>query len=707
MCCTVIYSERINVMILPENLTTIYVSQKNGNDLETGFLPVSDERKNGPLKTVEKAVEYVKQMRFFGHLQPVTIKVLDEEYSITKPIVIDCLSGYHVPDGAFNVTIEPYTKTLISGGMKITGFSDDTLNGVKCFSKEIPEIKDGLWFTDFYVDGKRADFTHFPETGKLTPLSVDDNNTALLTHSKWFIARPEDLERIKDFDNFEDCFISYNHYWVDEHTPIESYDVSTGKIVCKYVSRFSVSSLYPRSSLEYIIENVKECFKNPNEWYLDRKEAKVYYIPRDKSQKAENIVAYAPLCDKILEIRGSAETAIKNITVRGFDMAYTKGDYQSFDGWEQGAPPDENGNAVAFASDPQSVCSAHGSIEMEFAQYCGMENCNLFCLGVHGIYLKHGCCHNRITDNDIADIGAGGISAVGGGYGCDESVINAYNTYSGNVIRHIGRRYYSACGILIRNSKGNLISHNDISDLFYSGISVGWEWGYADSSTNNNIIEYNHIHNVGQGFLSDMGGVYLLGKQSGTIVRNNLIHDVESKHYGGWGIYTDEGSSYITIENNICYNISCNAYHQHYGSMNTIRNNIFVKSKEIPITLTRNEMRTGLIFERNILVTDGSPIYKVGYEYCDSGSVHSIAAHENLIFDLQKENPTVIKVADTEYNLTEAQNAFGLEEGTLSADPCFSDYENNDFSLKDHSPAYHIGFKPIDVQNIGVLRKRR
>ncbi|MGW5366412.1 hypothetical protein [Actinopolymorpha pittospori] len=75
-------------------------------------------------------------------------------------------------------------------------------------------------------------------------------------------------------------------------------------------------------------------------------------------------------------------------------------------------------------------------------------------------------------------------------------------------------------------------------------------------TTKGNLIAYNHLHHLGQGLLNDMGRVYLLGEQPGTVVRGDLIHDVECANYGGWGIYLDEGSSHVVVEGNICHDMS-------------------------------------------------------------------------------------------------------------------------------------------------------
>lgn len=676
-------------------ITTMYVSQREGNDRNQGFFPYPNTDMTGPLKTVEMALELIGDMRRCGCFQPVTIRIMDDIYYLEKPI--------EIPSSVSDVTLEPFSKTLLSGGIRVEHFKEDVFNGKKCVSADLSALGE-LSFTDFYVNGKRADFTRYPQEGTLKAADVENHSSNLYAHSKWFVAKKEDLEVIRKFRNFEDCFISYNHYWIDEHTPIEDYDMENGKITFLYPSRFTIELTHASSALEYIIENTAENFCNPNEWYYDRTAKKVYYIPAEDSVCAENLTAFIPVSDKIIRVVGTADKKAENIRIRNFDIAYTKGDYRS---------TSESINAVdeiiydGYASDVQAVCSAYGSVEFVHASHCSLENCHLYCLGTHAIVAEEGSRHLQITGNKISQIGAGGIRVNGGEYGTDESLHTYGNRIANNVITDCGLRYFSACGILLMHSYDNIVSHNSISWLYYTGISCGWKWGYDENISRNNLIEKNHIHHIGQGKLSDMGGIYLLGKQPGTVVRGNLIHDVESCHYGGWALYTDEGSSYMLLENNVCYNVTCNCLHQHYGQMNTVRNNIFAFSKQASVRVSRREMHTGVLLEQNIIVTDGTSAYNTGYGDEGEGCIQLISSNHNYFYDVSEKEPVIWNVGDKKYTLEQMQGKFGRDIGSVMIDPGFVDLKNRDFAIKEDSPVAALGFVPIDVSDCGAEGENR
>lgn len=247
-----------------------------------------------------------------------------------------------------------------------------------------------------------------------------------------------------------------------------------------------------------------------------------------------------------------------------------------------------------------------------------------------------------------------------------------------------------AVGVWIGHSGYNRITHNDIGDFFYTGISVGWRWGYRDSHAHHNTIEYNRIHHLGQATLSDMGGVYTLGKSPGTIVSHNVVHDVYAYAYGGWGLYNDEGSSYITMENNLVYNVKSGCYHQHYGRENRIRNNIFAFSMNGQIVRSREEEHISFSFENNIVYWRDGPLLTStwrGDRFRMKNNIYHKISGEPVTFS-----------GDS----LSAWQQRGHDLGSSVADPRFVDPENYNFHLQAESPALDIGFKPFDYSLAGV-----
>ena len=684
------------------NSSTIYVSQASGSDnLYSGLAPEPNEFGDGPFRTIRQALLSVGQRRVSGFKRPMTIAIIGDYY-IDKTITANEFNATVPKKLSIDaVTITSYNqRSKIIGGIKIKGWKRDTFNGVSCISADLPPKTNGeRWdFVDLFVNGVRADNTRFPESGYLKALDTEVNfktigETPLFAPSKWFIAHKDDLEKV---DGIEDATISFYHYWVDEHTAIESYDRESGKLVMKYPSRFTISTIYSpeehTSALNYFLENVPTMFKNSNEWYLDRNNGKVYYIPENLDINLDTIEAFAPTVNKLFDFCGNEEESIKDIRFYGLELMCTRSDYVSryIKNPVSGKYEYTENSVEGYASDIQSACYAHGAISFKFAERCMVEDCIIHHIGTYGVEVREGCHNIRIENNRFEDIGAGGIRIFGGNSEEEPSFVTDGCIIRRNKILGCGKKLAAGCGVLLCHSSNNEISENEIAYLDYTGISVGWVWGYMPSATFGNIIKNNYIHHVGQGRLSDMGGIYLLGRQQGTIVSGNRIHDVSSAHYGGWGIYTDEGSSYITIENNVVYNTKCESFHQHYGSYNIIRNNIFAFGSAC-VRVSQNEMHDCAAFENNIFVVNGNNIYS------NSTSMNQIIARKNIIFDVSGNDPVMFKTTDggIVVGFDKWTKDVGKDTGSVVLNPKFARIENFDFTLSDNSPAIAFGFKPI------------
>jgi hypothetical protein len=187
-----------------------------------------------------------------------------------------------------------------------------------------------------------------------------------------------------------------------------------------------------------------------------------------------------------------------------------------------------------------------------------------------------------------------------------------------------------------------------------------------------------------------MGGIYTLGKSEGSVVRDNVFHHIYAFSYGGWGLYTDEGSTGILFEDNLVYATKTGSFHQHYGRENIVRNNILVDSLQHQLQVTRVEEHLSFTFENNIVYwTNNSPALAGPWEK------NRNTTRNNVYWSAGRD------VTFAGKSLTDWQ-ALGREEGSVVADPLFVDAANLDFRLKPESPALKLGFKPFDFSKAGV-----
>ncbi len=648
-------------MLTAQNAATIYLCPGEGWDRNNGFSPAKEGGNVGPFNTFNEALHAISEMRHAGAKQPFTL-CLSGDYYLNSPIRITTQDENGIARSEATrlvITSMPGTRARIIGGRKLTGFAKDTFNGHDCFSVAIPDVKAGKWvFSDLYVNGMRAHPSRWPAQGTFDAETTEfPNPVALFNGSHWFVGKKADLAGLSGIEN---ATINFYHYWIDEHTPVEKYDPKTGRIDMKYRSTFQMTTDYEHNdsaNFHYYFENMAQGFTKPGDWFLDVAAGKLYYMPIDNAMTPDNVEVFAPTTDKLFEFIGTPETPVTDIRLEDLDLLCTRGEYAAKMGGNDGA------EASCLAADCQSVCGAHGAVNFQYASGCVVHHCRLFDTGLHGINVEKGCHDIRIEDNYIHDVGAGGIRILGGAAGEADAQMTTHVVVRGNRIAHGSQRYAAGCGILAMHTAYNEFSENDISYMDYSGVSVGWIWGYAPSSSHHNLVRHNHIHHIGNGLLSDMGGIYTLGLQPGTVLEDNIIHNVNSNHYGGWGIYPDEGSSYLLIQNNLIFDTKSECFHQHYGSFNTVRNNIFAFGGDHVARNSRPEAHLSTLFEHNIFITKGVPIYNV--------PPASMQANSNVVWNVEGKNVVMFDGL----SLADWQKKYGRDEGTVVKNPHIDVYK--------------------------------
>jgi len=646
-----------------EDEIAFYVSTEGNDDWDGTIADANPLRYEGPFETIERAREAVRALKAEGKLtKPVTVYVRGGVYTLSEPLVFTPEDS-GTEECPVTYAAYPGETAVIRGGREITGWKR---GGDGVWTARVPGVKGGGRVPrQLFVNGGRRQRARIPDTGFFT---VDGEIT--MDEKARFRYRGNDI--VEEWEKRGDVEVVALQAWAEIRMFIRDVDGETRTVTLSGKCRPSNRERDAR----YWVENVRDGLNSPGEWYLDRREGVLSYIPFE-GEDMENAEVVMPFLTGLVRFEGKPEENrfVHDITLKGLVFRYTDWTI-SRDGY----------------ADVQAAYDIPGVITGNGARSVTIEDCVIEHHGNYGIEFARGCTGIEIIGNEIADMGAGGVK-IGEPRDRENQSDKTYgNLVAHNHIHHIGEVYPAACGIIIFRSGRNRIAHNHIHDTYYTGISNGWSWGYAETDTKENVIEFNHVHHIGRGMLSDMGGNYNLGVQPGTVIRNNVFHDITSHGYGGWGIYTDEGSSYILIENNIVYNTKSGGFHQHYGRENVVRNNIFANAREGQIIRTRMEEHVSFTFEHNIVYWREGPLLRGNW------SDDKYRFDYNLYFNAEGDPVTF-----GEWTLDEWR-ARGQDVHSLIADPLFADPDKGDFTLAPDSPAFKIGFKPIETDDAGPRR---
>jgi hypothetical protein len=653
---------------------TLHVAP-NGNDEWSGRpdKPARDGR-DGPLATLPAALKAARAARRDTALsaEGITILVRGGSYLLSEALVVAPEDGGPDTNRLLTIAAYPDETPVISGGLRITGWNP--VSGQPgLWQADVPAAREGRWgFHSLFADGRRLQRARTPNQGffRIQGGSPQDRPVKL---------RFKPGEVRKEWAEAGDVEVVALLAWSDLRMQIRSVD-ETGSV--------AVLSGNPQPSnqerdAQYYIENAADALDVPGEWYLDRRKGVVFYrTPAGEDPNKREVIA--PQLGELVTFQGdlAGRRPVQNVVLRGLTFAYTD--------WTLG----EHGYA-----DTQAACEIPGDVRAEGAVDCVVEGCRFAHLAGYALELGRGCQRWRVGANEMFDLGAGGVRIGEPAQRPDGVEANREHLVTDNHIHHLGQVYAPGIGVIIFQSGGNRIVHNHIHDLFYTAISVGWNWGYQETPCRENIIESNHLHDIGQFRLSDMGAVYTLGIQNGTVIRNNLIHDVNAFTYGGWGLYTDEGSTGIVLESNVVYRTKSAGFHQHYGRDNIVRNNIFAYGREHQLMRSRDEEHNSFTFERNIVLFDSGDLLG------STWSNDRFKMDRNLYFDTRP-GASAESLRFGPATLSQWRGR-GHDPLSVVADPQFIAPKEYDFRLKPTSPALALGFKPIDLSDVGVRKRYR
>ena len=659
---------------------TATTNQLKDNELRLYVAPNGDDKSPGtldqPLASLIGARDWIrKHKKNNPNSGSVTVLIRGGEYKM-----LAALELYPEDGGSAEapVVYKAYEseKPVFSGGKKLSGFK---VNDKGIWELDLLESRLYKWrFDQLYVNGKRATLARTPNEDFMYIGAVKQND--------WIKGSGRVVEKAQqiltfDEDNFSHLmgiqaeelgnvrFRAY-HKWDFTMRHIDNLDKDSARV---YTSGKGMKPWNPlKEGGRIVFENFAAALDEPGEWYLNPK-GTLFYMPRP-GERPEDAEVFAPVLENLILVKGDPSN--------GKPVEHVRFEGLSFMHCHYAVPP--------TGSEPnQAAALINAAVMLEGVNHVDFVDCEISKTGQHALWYGKACHNSTVEHSYLHDLGGGGIYL--GDFKSREGLDHtSHIKLHNNIIQSGGLEYPSAVGVWVGHSSDNEVSNNDIGNFYYTGVSVGWVWGYAESTAKRNRIVNNHIHHIGWTLLSDMAAIYTLGKSEGTVISNNIVHHVHAYSYGGWGLYTDEGSSDIVMENNLVYSTKTGGFHQHYGANNIIRNNIFAFAKMYQAQCTRVEDHRSFDFTNNIILFDEGVVLKGAWEKID------IAMDNNMYWNTGGEEYDFNGKSFAEWQ------KFGHDQHSLILDPRFKDAENFNFEFKNKRAIKRIAFKPFNLDNIGV-----
>jgi hypothetical protein len=536
-------------------LIGIYHGCRQQNMLQTEFVVAADgsDANSGtrakPFATLQRAADAIRENGPWHH--DVQILVREGVYILDRAVVFTEreASGQQY---SITVTAYPGSQPVFMGGRHINGWRKE---GKNLWTTELPDVREGRWwFRQLSVHGRalpRSRFPNQPEMLTIKTVSSDVKQFAFENTLPVFSPSAQNTELV------------VLHDWSIARGLIS--EVSPGSVGTKTAMGWIGHEwTTARVGRKAYLEHAREFIDAPGEWYLDRSHGILYYQAGDNEDP--NLEEFlAPYAAELLVLQGTKGAPVRDINFVNLTFAYSS--WQLPEVGYCGTQAAHYG--TKYTVEPTFAMPL--AVRLQFAENCGFIRCRFVHLGSSGLGMGAGCRDNRVVGCEFGDIGGNGIM-IGWRPRADDpprlwfendwkdaEEIPRRNLVSNCYVHDCGTVDLGAVGIFEAFSQKSRISHNLLNNLPYTGISIGFRWDDTPTSQRECTVEYNHIHNVMKS-LADGGGIYTLGFQPGTVLKGNLIHDVERSAYAGGspnnGIFMDQGSKGFVVEDNVIFDTS-------------------------------------------------------------------------------------------------------------------------------------------------------
>ena len=471
-------------------------------------------------------------------------------------------------------------KVILSGGISINGWKKQG----KVWVADVPAFNGRpLDFRQLWVNGKKAvrarDVEDFEKMNRIC--SVDEKNEIL------YVPVVSIRRLIDNKGNLKAKYAEMvlHQMWCVANLRIRSVEVQGDSAAIRFhqpESRIQFEHPWPRPMVTtdghnsaFYLTNARELQDVPGEWYHDIDARKVYYYPREgeKMQEAEVIV---PAVETLVRVEGTLDRPVCHIRFEKITFSYTTWMRPS----EKGHVPLQAGMYLTdgYRIDPKMqrnylnhpldnqgwLGRPAAAVRVVAARQIDFERCQFEHLGSTGLDYEEavqggvvrGCLFHDIAGNGLL-VGSFSPAAhethlpydpADRREVCTQQQIN--NCY----FTEIGNEDWGCLAIAAGYVGDVNIEHNEISEVPYSGISLGWGWTQTVNCMRNNRVHANLIHHYAK-HMYDVAGIYTLGSQPKSYVTENCVHSIYKPGYvhdpNHWFyLYTDEGSSFITVRDN-------------------------------------------------------------------------------------------------------------------------------------------------------------